>query len=255
MKYPRFSLGGLTFAFLLKGAAGEELERLSVSIQTAVFWALPFWISLQEGFFEELGLDVAYEVFSSGAPQITAGVEDKSWDVGAAGCVPNVIGGLQGIELIAISNDESAISALVANANGAAQWPPPSMEGIPVAVTANSTVHYAVLKCLTDQYPNETNFDFTYQPQSVVVRYLTPDEEGNSETDYGSLWPPDLYSFLDNVPGSDVVCNGEQAGATVPGGIMVREEFGVSYVCSFAVIDCSIGQEDAHCWLLFVSNS
>ena len=131
--------------FCVSGAQGD-LERLSVSIQTAVFWALPFWISLQEGFFEELGLDVAYEVFSSGAPQITAGVEDKSWDVGAAGCVPNVIGGLQGIQLIAISNDESAVSALAANADGAANWPPPSMEGVPVAVTANSTVHYAVLK-------------------------------------------------------------------------------------------------------------
>jgi ABC-type nitrate/sulfonate/bicarbonate transport system substrate-binding protein len=233
----RLTLIASTLVFFCIGSALGDLERISVSIQTAVFWALPFWISLQEGFFEELGLDVAYEVFSSGAPQITAGVEDKSWDVGGAGCVPNIIGGLQGIEMIAISNDASKISALVANAKGAANWPPPSMQGIPVAVTANSTVHYSVLKCLTVQYPNETNFEFLYQPQSVVVQSLTPNEEGDSDVDYGSLWPPDLYSFVDSVEGAEVICDGEQVGAMVPGGLMVREEFGVRLSgCSFACL-------------------
>ena len=105
------------------------------------------------------------------------------------------------------------------------------MQGKPVAVTANSTVHYAVLKCLTDQYPNETDFEFLYEPQSVVVQYLK-----ESTTDYGSLWPPDLYTVLDTITGSDIVCNGDQVGAKVPGGIMVREEFGVRFGISFKML-------------------
>ena len=62
--------------------AQAVLEPINVSIQPAVFWGVPFWIAYKEGYFEELGLDISYEVFTSGAPQVQAAVEDKSWDVG-----------------------------------------------------------------------------------------------------------------------------------------------------------------------------
>lgn len=198
----------------------DHLEPINVSIQPAVFWGVPFWVAHKEGFFTELGLNVSYEVFASGAPQVKAAVEDKSWDVGGAGCVPNIIGGPQGIQLMAISNDESATSALVGNAAGANNWPPTD-PSFPVAITANSTVHYAVLKCLDAEYMNYTDDPFVFQSPSEVIASLT---EGT--VDYGSLWAPNLYSVLDNVEDSAILCSGDRVGAVVPGGIMVREEFG-----------------------------
>ena len=122
---------------------------------------------------------------------------------------------------MAISNDESATSALVGTATGSANWPPEEPT-FPVAITANSTVHYAALKCLDDLYSNFSTVNtFIYQPPADVIKSLT-----DGDVDYGSLWAPNLYSVLDNVEGSAILCSGDRVGATVPGGIMVRQEFG-----------------------------
>lgn len=207
--------------FMLSSQVNAALEPINVSIQPAVFWAVPFWIALQEGFFEELGLAINYEVFTSGAPQVAAAADSKAWDVGGAGCVPNIIGGTQGIQLMAISDDASATSALVGNAAGASAWPPDD-PSFPVAITPNSTVHYAALKCLDDLYTNYSSSNFVYQPPAEVITSLT---EGT--LDYGSLWAPNLYTVLDTVEGSDILCSGDHVGAIVPEGIMVREEYGV----------------------------
>lgn len=72
----------LLLATFTTSVAQDALEPINVSIQPAVFWGVPFWIAYKEGYFEELGLDISYEVFTSGAPQVAAAVEDKSWDVG-----------------------------------------------------------------------------------------------------------------------------------------------------------------------------
>lgn len=208
--------------FLLSSTRGE-LEPLAVSVQPGAIWGVCFWIALKEGYFEELGLNVSYTVWASGAPQVNAAAENKTWDVGAAGCVPNVIGGLKEIDLIALSDDESEVSAMVANANGLSQWPPKSFDGINVAVTPNSTVHYAALKCLRDQYPDAPGYDFIFEQQDAVIQSL----KGNEPlADYGTLWPPNLYSFLYSTEGAGIVCSGESANAKVLGGIMARREFG-----------------------------
>ena len=232
----------------------DHLEPINVSIQPAVFWGVPFWIAYKEGFFEELGLAVSYEVFTSGAPQVKAAVEEKSWDVGGAGCVPNIIGGTQGIQLMAISNDESATSALVGNKAGADNWPPEDPT-FSVAITANSTVHYAALRCLDDLYVNYSDAAFMFQSPADVITSLT-----DGAVDYGSLWAPNLYSVLDNVDGSKILCSGDRVGAVVPGGIMVREEFGVSkkwwwslFCCWNSILKLPMLTNGTHCSLFAFS--
>jgi ABC-type nitrate/sulfonate/bicarbonate transport system substrate-binding protein len=190
-----------------------------------VFWGVPIWIAIQEGFFEELELDVTLKTYPSGGPQVSDAVENKAWDVGAAGCVPNIIGATQGIQVIGISNDESATNALLGNAAGADAWPPESMQGVPVAVTPNSTGAYAALKCLRNEFPNITDEAFIYEQQADVIASITPNANGEAVADYGALWAPNMYNILDFVVGSRVVCSGESSGAVVPGGIMVRAEF------------------------------
>lgn len=165
-------------------------------------------------------LFIATQQYSSGAPQVAAAVENKAWDIGGAGVVPNIIGGPQGIETIGISNDESATNAMVGTAAGVAAWPPMNIAEYPIALTANSTVHYAVEACLAKQGYDVMDANFTFGAPAEVLAAL------ENETEYGGLWAPNLYLFLESSEGSGIVCSGADAGATVPGGIMVRKEFG-----------------------------
>lgn len=143
-----------------------------------------------------------------------------TWDIGGAGVVPNILGGPQDIETIGISNDESATNALAGTAAGVAAWPPMSIADTPIALTANSTVHYAVEACLAKEEFNLTEANFTFGSPAEVLDALA------NGTDYGGLWAPNLYLFLESSEGSEVVCSGADARAIVPGGIMVRKEFG-----------------------------
>lgn len=145
-----------------------------------------------------------------------------TWDIGGAGVVPNIIGGPQDIETIGISNDESASNAMVGTAAGTAAWPPMSIADTPISLTANSTVHYAVEACLAKEGFNVTEANFTFAAPVDVLADL------ESGTEYGGLWAPRLYLFLEGNEGSSIVCSGADAGATVPGGIMVRKDYGES---------------------------
>lgn len=145
-------------------------------------------------------------------------MNEQAWDVGAAGIVPNIVGGPQGIETIGISNDESATNAVVAVEG--APWPPTSLDGT-IAFTANSTGEYAVEQCLAAAGLDITTANFHYGSPSEVKSML---DMGNAS--YGGLWAPHVYTWMEANPGADLVCSGAEVGAIVPGGIMVRKEFG-----------------------------
>ncbi len=155
--------------------------------------------------------------YSSGAPQVAAAVENMTWDIGGAGVVPNIIGGPQDIQTIGISNDESATNAMAGTADGVAAWPPTNISDTIIALTANSTVHYAVEACLAKEGLDATSANYSFGAPADVLA---------SGDDYLGLWAPNLYLFLESNEGSEVVCSGADAGATVPGGIMVRKAFG-----------------------------
>ena len=109
---------------------------------------------------------------------------------------------------------------MVGTADGVANWPPASITDIPITLTANSTVQYVVETCLANQGYNVSEADFQFALPDDVLAAL------KNGTDYGGLWAPNLYLFLESSEGSGVVCSGKDAGATVPGGIMVRKKFG-----------------------------
>jgi hypothetical protein len=207
----------------------EGLQPITVSIQPGTFWSVPFWLALQKGFFEELGLDVSYVLYSSGAPQVADGKENKTWDVGAAGSVPNILASPE-IQTIMISNEEGGLNVLVGNARGANRWPPESMEGVPVAITPNSTGHYAAVRCLQNTFPDITQDAFLFLPPSDVVKSLR-----EQDVDYGALWTPYLYLFLNNVFGSQKLCVPTDIGLFIPGGLMARTEFAVGFVLQSSV--------------------
>lgn len=208
-----------------------SLTPVTISYQPAMYWAMPIYLADKLGCFKELGLDASFVAHPSGGPQVRAAVESKAWDVGGAGVVPNILGWSKspGLETIGVSNDESATNALVANGHGIADWPNAVASGtlgrgVQMIITPNSTGHFAVLECLKHfnvSYDADENFLCT-PGQDAVKAGMSDLRVANC----GSLWAPNTFNFVEKNKGSQVICNGTTAGAPVPGGIMVRKEFG-----------------------------
>src|SRR5258708_7797653 len=132
-------------------AAGAYAQtEIKVSYQPALYWALPFYVASEKGWWAELGLKPTFSTFPAGVPQIAASAS-KSWDVGGTGSVPAVLGAARySLLTIGLTNDESAGNALVATAAkaDADSRNPQSIKGQTIVLTANSTGAYAVQSCL-----------------------------------------------------------------------------------------------------------
>ena len=106
----------LIAATLLSGGVAQAqaaLTEIKVSYQPALYWALPFFVASEKGWWAEVGLKPVYSTFPAGVPQIAAAAS-KSWDVGGTGSVPAVLGHVRfGIKTIGVTNDESAGNALL----------------------------------------------------------------------------------------------------------------------------------------------
>jgi ABC-type nitrate/sulfonate/bicarbonate transport system substrate-binding protein len=72
-------LASLTASAITLAAESESLVAVTISHQGPVYWALPIYNADEEGYFDDLKLDVSCEVYPSGAPQVSAVVENKTW--------------------------------------------------------------------------------------------------------------------------------------------------------------------------------
>src|SRR6202790_198089 len=125
--------------------AHAQVTEIKVSYQPALYWALPFYVADQQGWWAELGLKPTFSTFPAGVPQIAASAS-KSWDVGGTGSVPAVLGAVRfNLLTIGLTNDESAGNALVATAAkfDAIKANPQLLKGQKLLLTTNSTVDYA----------------------------------------------------------------------------------------------------------------
>jgi ABC-type nitrate/sulfonate/bicarbonate transport system substrate-binding protein len=129
----------------------QALTPIKVSYQPSLYWALPFHVATERGFWKDVGLAPEFSTFPAGVPQIAASAA-KSWDVGGTGSVPAVLGHVRfGIKTIGITNDESQGNGLVGNAAAAAEFarnPAEALRGKTITLTQNSTADFAVQSCL-----------------------------------------------------------------------------------------------------------
>jgi len=198
--------------------------RLSLQI---TYWAVPPYVAQRLGYFQELGLNVSFVTYPSGAPQVN---QSSEWDIGATGSVPAILAaaasGTNSITTIGISNDESEVNALVGPLDE--EWPPAALDNATViSVTPASTGQLAVEECLVQAgFTNLSALAFEYRQPSEVLQAL---EDGTAK--YGGLWPPMLYTYLGgggNVDAADnraVLCTGKDAGVVIPGSIVVRDDW------------------------------
>ncbi len=210
----------LFISVLLSSSAVAQTE-IKVSYQPALYWSLPFYIASEKGWWAELGLKPTYSTFPAGVPQIAASAA-KSWDVGGTGSVPAVLGAARyNLLTIGITNDESVGNALLASGAKADAFlkNPASIKGQTIVLTANSTGDYAVQACLQKWGLKKADVSIKSMGQAEIISAMS---SGNA--DLGGLWAPNIYT-LEEKAGAKLICSGRDAGAIVPGAIIVRQEY------------------------------
>ena len=200
----------------------QTLAPIKISYQPSLYWALPYHVATEKGWWKEVGLAPEFSTFPAGVPQI-ASAAAKSWDVGGTGSVPAVLGHIRfGIKTIGITNDESAANALVVSAKKAPEFakdPAAALRGQTITLTQNSTGDYAVQACLKKYGLKKTDVVLKNMGQSEIISALS---SGNA--DLTGLWAPNIYT-VEEKAGAKTVCTGKDGGVTVPGALIARGDF------------------------------
>jgi len=138
--------------------------------------------------------------------------------IASTGSVPAIIGAAQGIKTIGISNDESAANAVVGPAEN--EWPPSPLANLTVSLTPSSTGELVAKECFAQNGIANLSGTFTVdrdQPFGVL------NELEGGTADFGGLWAPYLYTYLEGGEGRFKFCDGSNVGIVVPGAIIVNE--------------------------------
>lgn len=216
----RHAIAGAT-AFILAASSpitGARAEAVRISYQP-LYWALPFYIASELGYWKEVGIEPEFSVFPAGPQQIAA---LQSWDLGGTGGPPAVLGGVRlGLQSIAIGTDESAVTATVARAAeaDAILKNPAMLKGKQLLVTTNSTGEFSALACLK-------KFGLTRDDVQIVnlapAQLISAYSNGNGTL--AASWAPFVYVLQDKA-GAKEICNGQMANAFVTSSFVVSPEF------------------------------
>ncbi len=218
----RTTLTALACATAIAAPAAAQ-DDINVSYQPALYWALPFYVADQMGWWDEVGLGPNYSTFPSGAPQVAAAAAGD-WDVGGTGSAPAVLGAARfDIVTIGITNNESAGNAMMVRGDDAEAVradPAEALRGQQLLVTTNSTGEYASAACIE-------SFGLTYPDDVEVVNLNQQEIISAFATGTGAmagLWAPNIYT-LEERAGAELLCSGQDAGAIVPGALIARRDY------------------------------
>ncbi len=215
------SVGAILAGTTAGMAQADDLTPINISYQPALYWALPYHIATEMGWWAEVGLDPSFTTFPAGAPQIAAAAAGD-WDVGGTGSVPAVLGAERyGIKTIGITNDESAGNALMAHNDviEGLRDDPSSIAGESILLTTNSTGEYAVRACLEMWGVDSDEVEFVNLNQSQIISAISA-----RQGDIAGVWAPNTYTLQERAD-SDYLCTGADAGAIVPGALVVRPDY------------------------------
>lgn len=207
--------------FAATAAHAQAPAEIKVSYQPALYWSLPFYVASEKGWWGEVGLKPVFSTFPAGVPQIAASAS-KSWDVGGTGSVPAVLGAARyNLLTIGLTNDESVGNALMATGAKAEAFlkNPQSIKGQTIVLTANSTGDFAVQSCLAKWGLKKADVTMKSMGQAEVISAMS-----SNNADLGGLWAPNIYT-LEEKAGARVICSGKDAGAIVPGALVVRADY------------------------------
>jgi ABC-type nitrate/sulfonate/bicarbonate transport system substrate-binding protein len=202
-------------------AVAQAPQKINVSYQPSLYWALPYYIATKKGFWKEVGLDASFATFPAGAPQVAA-AQAGSWDVGGTGSVPATLGAARfGLVTIGITNDESKANAMMVKADryDAISKDPKQLAGQKLLITTNSTADYAARNCLKKWGLTARDVRFVNLGQAQIISGLI----GGAGEVVG-VWAPNTYTLQEKAD-AKVLCSGADAGVVVPGALVVRADY------------------------------
>ena len=207
---------------MMSAAHAQTLTPIKVSLQPSLYWALPFHVATEKGWWKEVGLAPEFSSFPAGVPQIAASAA-KSWDVGGTGSVPAVLGHVRfGIKTIGITNDESAANGLVGSGKAAAEFaanPANALRGKTITLTQNSTADFAVQSCLKKFGLKKSDVVMKNMGQSEIISAIA-----SNNSDLAGMWAPNTYT-VEEKSGAKLLCSGKDGGAVVPGALVARGDY------------------------------
>jgi len=218
---PKVAATVIAFGTFTIAAQAAELTAIKISYQPAVYWALPFWVAQEKGWWQKAGLKPEFSTFPAGVPQMAAAAS-QSWDVGATGSVPAVLGHMRfKVDTIGISNDESAGNSLVVRADKFKDYEsdPKKIKGQTIALTTNSTGDYAVQSCLKKYGLSKKDVVMKNMGQAEIMSALS-----SKSIELAGLWAPNTYTVEEKI-GAKVLCSGKDGGVVVPGAIVARHDY------------------------------
>lgn len=211
----------LAMVLIAAASPAPAQTPIGVSYQPSLYWALPFHYATVKGWWKQAGLDPNFSTFPAGAPQIAAAAA-KSWDVGGTGSVPAVLGAARfNILTIGITNDESKANAMLVRGDkyDALKADPKLLKGQRLLLTTNSTADYAARKCLIKFGLQPTDMQFINLGQAQIITAVT-----SNNGDIAGVWAPNTYT-LEERASAKYLCSGADAGAVVPGALVVRADY------------------------------
>ena len=136
--------------------------------------------------------------------------------------MPAVLGAARfGLQTIGLTNDESAGNALMATNDAIEGFraDPDSIRGERILLTTNSTVDFATQSCLEQWGLSQSDVEYINLGQAQVITGIIA-----GEARLAGVWAPNTYTLQERAD-SDYLCSGADAGAIVPGALVVRPGF------------------------------
>jgi NitT/TauT family transport system substrate-binding protein len=209
----------------LTGAAQAQTAppiKINVSLQPALYSMFPIFLANEKGWWKDIGLEPSFSSFPAGPPQIAAAAA-KTWDVGATGSAPGVLGAARfDIKTIGLTNDESATNTLMARPADAKEIranPSAALKGKQMLITVNTTVDYVLQNCLKKWGMQRSDVQVVNLAQPQIISAMS-----SGEGRLMGLWAPNIYTVEERL-GAESICSGKDAGAIVPSNIIVRGDY------------------------------
>jgi NitT/TauT family transport system substrate-binding protein len=219
--FRRILLAATLAAAPLATVEAQQVTRLNISIQPALYQMVPLHVAVEQGWWRQIGIEPNFSSFPAGPPQIAAAAAG-TWDVGITGSAPAVLGAARfNIRTIAISNDESATNVLMARRDQieAIRANPASLRGQRILITVNTTVDYVLQNCLRRWNINRADLQVVNLAQGQILSAFS-----TGEGRVAGLWAPNIYTAEERMHAVPL-CSGKDAEAIVPGSLIARDEF------------------------------
>ena len=215
----------------LSAKAQAPTEKIGVSYQPSLYWALPFYIATQKGWWKEAGLDPILRGVPGGR---SAGRRGAGRLLGCrrrrARCRPILGAARFGLLTVGLTNDESKTNALMVRADrhDAILKDPKQLAGQKLLVTTNSTADYAARNCLKKWGLGPRDLRFVNLGQAQIISAVIADA-----AEVVGVWAPNTYT-LEEKANARVICSGADAGAVVPGALVVRADYAKAHPAEVA---------------------